>query len=224
MSNMRRRRPEPPAGMPQVEHRPGMANEMLRELAPLLAEEGINLDDPDGIDAPDMETLQAALNRAIERQNLARFTPVGPARDHAAATLRRAVAAIADGDTTGAAAALHAAQPESPDNSVATVAGCIGLALGLLDDWLGGHEATAPAGLARAVRQPVGHFDGERAAADVLRLAGKQRAFRSLDSLIVRQGSLRLLYGCALAMTAALTAWSDQTSTPLPTLVHDTIS
>jgi hypothetical protein len=70
-----------------------MADEMLRELAPLLAEEGINLDDPDGIDAPDMETLQAALNRAIERQNLARFTPVGPARDRAAATLRRAVTA-----------------------------------------------------------------------------------------------------------------------------------
>jgi hypothetical protein len=118
---------------------------------------------------------------------------------------------------------LDAAQPESPDNSVATVAGCIGLALGLLDDWLGDHEATAPANLARAVRLPAGHFDGERAAADVLRLAGKHRAFRSLDSLIVRQGSLRLLYGCALAMTAALTAWSDQTSTPLPTLVHDTI-
>lgn len=106
---------------------------------------------------------------------------------------------------------------------MATVAGCIGLALGLLDDWLGGHQATAPASLARAVRLPAGHFDGERAAADVLRLAGKHRAFRSLDSLIVRQGSLRLLYGCALAMTAALTAWSDQTSTPLPTLVHDTI-
>jgi hypothetical protein len=113
VSNMRRRRPEPPAGMPQVEHRPGMADEMLRELAPLLAEEGINLDDPDGIDAPDMETLHAALNRAIERQNLARFTPVGPARDRAAATLRRAVAAIADGDTTGAAAAL--ARIHGPD-------------------------------------------------------------------------------------------------------------
>lgn len=224
MSNMRRPLPEPPAGMPSVEHRPGMADEMLRELAPLLAEEGINLDDPDGIDAPDMETLQAALNRAVERQNLARFTPLGVARDLAATTLRRAVAAITDGDTTEAAAVLDTAQPDSPDNSVATVAGCIGLTLGLLDDWLGGQDATAPAGLARHARLPAGHWDGERAAADILRLAGKHRAFRSLDSLIVRQGSIRVLYGCALALTAALTTWSEQTGTPLPELIHDTLA
>lgn len=223
MPSMRRRRPEPPAGMPAVEHRPGLADEMLRELAPLLAEEGINLNDPDGIDAPDMETLQRALNRAVERQNLARFTPVGVARDLAAATLRRAVVAITDGDAAEATSVLDAAQPDSPDNSVATVAGCIGLALGLLDDWLGGHDTTAPAGLARHTRLPAGHWDGERAAADVLRLAGKHRAFRSLDSLIVHQGSLRLLYGCALALTAALTAWSDHTDTPLPELIHDAI-
>lgn len=223
MSNMRRRRPEPPAGMPAVEHRPGMADEMLRELAPLLAEEGINLDDPDGIDAPDMETLQRALDRAVERQNLARFTPLGVARDRAATTLRLAVVAIVDGDTTEAAAVLDTAQPESADNSVATVAGCIGLALGLLDDWLDGHDTTAPDGLARNARLPAGHWDGERAAADILRLAGRHRAFRSLDSLIMHQGSLRLLYGCALALTAALTAWSDHTGTPLPKLVHDAI-
>lgn len=46
---------------------------MLRELAPLLAEEGIALDehgDLSEVDAPDLETLQHALNRAVERQNL----------------------------------------------------------------------------------------------------------------------------------------------------------
>lgn len=39
MADMRRRSPEPPVGMPQIQHKPGLANEMLRELAPLLAEE-----------------------------------------------------------------------------------------------------------------------------------------------------------------------------------------
>ena len=59
---------------------------MLRELAPLLAEEGIYLD---GVDVPDLDTLRAAMNRAVERANMTRFTPIGRARDLAAAALRQ---------------------------------------------------------------------------------------------------------------------------------------
>ena len=47
--DMRRRSPEPPAGPPRIEFKPGMASDLLRELAPLLAEEGI---DADNIDVP----------------------------------------------------------------------------------------------------------------------------------------------------------------------------
>ena len=103
MANMRRRTPEPPPGPPQVQFRPGLANETLHELAPLLAEEGI---DVDNIDVPDLDTLQHAMNRAVERHNMARFTPVGPARDLAVAALRLVVEAIADDDTAVAAAVL----------------------------------------------------------------------------------------------------------------------
>jgi hypothetical protein len=74
--DMRRRSPEPRPGTPEVQFKPGMAKDLLRELAPLLAEEGI---DVDNIDVPDLGTLQAAMNRAIERHNMARFTPVGQA-------------------------------------------------------------------------------------------------------------------------------------------------
>ncbi len=96
----------------------------MRELAPLLAEEGI---DAGNIDVPDLAALQAALNRATERHNLARFTPVGHARDLAVATLRLVIEALADGDTTLAAAILAQVQPDSPDNTAATVASCIGV-------------------------------------------------------------------------------------------------
>ena len=51
-----------------------------------------------------------------------------------------AAQAIADGDTRLAAAILDQAQPESPDDSAATAASCIGVALGLLDQWLTGHD------------------------------------------------------------------------------------
>jgi hypothetical protein len=200
--------------------RPGMASELLRELAPLLAEEGI---DVDNIDVPDLDTLQQAMNRAIERQNMVRFTPVGQARELAAVTLRLVAEAIADGDTRLAAVILDQAQPESPDGSTATVAGCIGVALGLLDQWLTGHDRSAPADLGKLTRLPAGHWTGERAAADIVTLARKGRAFASLDALITRQGGQHVLYGSALALAAALQAWSQHASTPLPDLARTTI-
>ena len=55
-------------------------------------------------------TLQRALNHAVERQNLALFTPTGQARELAAVTLRQVAEAIADGDAARAAAILEQIQ------------------------------------------------------------------------------------------------------------------
>ena len=220
MANMRRRGPEPPPGFPQIQHKPGVAKEMLRELAPLLAEEGI---DVDNIDVPDLDTLQRAMDRAVERHNMALFTPVGQARQLATVTLRLVIEAIAEDNTTLAATTLDQVQPESPDNTAATVAGCIGVALGLLDTWLSGHHQDAPAHLGDRVRLPAGHWLGERAATDILVLARKGRAFRSLNTLITRQGGQHMLYGSALALTAATQAWAASTNTPVPDLIREIV-
>ena len=141
MADMRRRSPEPPPGPPQIQLTPGLGEQTMRELAPLLAEEGI---DADNVDVPDLAVLQAALNRAVERHNMTRFTPVGQARDLAVTALRLVIEALAGGDTTQAAAILAEVQPDSPGNTAATVAACIGVALGLLDDWLSGAGPQAP--------------------------------------------------------------------------------
>lgn len=220
MADMRRRSPQPPAGVPQIQHRPGLANEMLRELAPLLAEEGIDVDD---IDVPDLPTLQAAMNRAVERSNMARFTPIGPAREHAVATLRLVVDAITQDDTTLAAETLESVPPESPDGTTATVAGCIGVALGLLDDWLTGTAPHAPKGLGQRVRLPPGHWLGGRAAIDVLALARKGRAYRSLDTLLTGHGGKQVLFGSALALAAATRTWSTDTGTGVDQLTRATL-
>jgi len=195
---------------------PGMAQEMLRDLAPILAEEGI---DVDNIDVPDLETLQRAMNHAVERRNIELFSPVGPARDIASATLRLVVEAVLAGDTVLAGTLLDQVQPESPDNTVATVASCIGIALGLLDDWMSGQDTTAPAGLAQHTSLPTGHFNGERAAIDILVLARKGRASRSLDKLLVHQGGHQVLPGSALALAAATRAWAQLTDTPPAELI-----
>jgi len=211
--DMRRRAPEPPpAGLPDIQLKPGMADELLRELAPLLAGDGI---DVSNINRTDPDTLQQALGRAVERHNMAMFTPVGHARELAAVTMRLAAEAIAGGDTALAARILDQAQPESPDGQAATVAGCIGLTLGLLDQWLSGHGTSAPPGLAGLTRLPAGHWTGEHAARDILTLARKGRAFASLDALITRQGGQHVLYGSALVFAAALQAWARHAGTPL---------
>lgn len=221
MADMRRRSPEPPPGMPQIEFKPGLANEMLRELAPLLAEEGI---DVDNIDIPDLDTLQAALNRAVERRNMELFSPVGQTRDIALITLRLVVEAILDGDTILASTRLDQVQPESTDNSTATVASCIGIALGLLDNWLSGQTRDAPTELGHHTTLPAGHWRGERAATDILILARKGRAFRSLDKLLTRQGGPQVLAGSALALAAATDAWAQRSNTPrgklIPTIIR----
>ena len=217
MAYTRRRSPEPPPGPPQIQFKPGIADEMLRELAPLLAEEGI---DVDHIDVPDLDNLQAAMNRAVERHNMARFTPVGRARELVVTTLRLVIDAMADGDTALAGSILQQVQPESPDNTVATVAGCIGLTLGLLDDWLTGNDPQAPKNLGQQVRLPAGHWLGERAANDILVLARKGRAYRSLHTLITQQGGEHVLYGSALALAATTQTWATATDTPVAEIAH----
>lgn len=208
---MRRNSPEPPPGLPEIRHTPGMADELMRELAPLLAEDGIDIDN---MQVDDLDTLQAALDRAIERRNMALFTPVGQARDYALTTLRLVVEAIDADDIDLAGAILESVPPESPDGK-ATVAGCTGVALDLVDNWLAGRNSDVPTGLAGKTRLPAGHWLGERAATDVLALAAKGRAFGSLRTLTVRQGGRHMLYGSALAVAAALQAWSDLTGTPV---------
>ena len=201
-----------------VVHRPGMASEMLRELAPLLAEDGI---DVDNIDVPDMATLQRALDRALERHNMALFTPVGEARQYALTSLRLAAEAIAGKDTALAGAILASVPPEAADGQSATVAGCTGVALDLLDRWLGGQDAEAPTGLRQRTRLPVGHWIGERAATDILALAGKGRAFRTLDTLSARHGGRQMLYGSALAVAAALECWAQLIKTTVAELAPE---
>lgn len=191
-----------------------MADELMRELAPLLAEDGVDINDVSDIDA-----LNRAIQKATERRNMELFTPVGARRDQATALLMLVVAAIADDETELAVRLLDSAQPESPDNSAAEVASCIGMALGLLDDWLSGQHPDAPTDLVDSVRLQPGHWFGERAAINVLALARKGRAFGSLGSLITTQGSHQLLAGSALVLTAAVLAWSRSGGIPVGTLL-----
>jgi hypothetical protein len=107
-------------------------------------------------------------------------------------------------------------QPESPDNNVASVSSCVGIALGLLDDAL--TRADAP-----NVALPAGRWNGERAATDILALARKGKAFRSLDRLLVRRGGPQVLNGSVLALAATVSAIAPTTNTPTADTVQTLI-
>lgn len=205
---MRREDPEPAPGPRTVVQNPRMAQEVWRQIAPLLAEDGIR----EGDTVP-IRDLQHALDQAAERYNLALFSPVGPARAAALTVIERVVTAIHTGDTTRAAQLLDAVEPAPSDPADASVAGCTGTATGLLDTWLGGHDPAAPPGLKKCVRLSSGHWTGEQAATDLLALAGKARAHASLRMVVARQGGLHVLYGSVLALAATIGAWADLTGT-----------
>ena len=88
---------------------------------------------------------------------------------------------------------------------------------------MSGQDPAARTRLSRHTRLPAGHWNGERAATDILVLAGKGKAFRSLDRLLVRQGGHQFLPGSALALAAATRAWAQLTDTPahlISALIH----
>ena len=70
-----------------------MADQLMKEVAPLLAAEGIDLNDPDTFD---VETLNAALARAVERRNFELFVATGDRLSYARTVLRIFTEAVGD--------------------------------------------------------------------------------------------------------------------------------
>jgi hypothetical protein len=154
-------RHQTPRGV-EIRHTPGIADRTMRELAPFLAEDGIDLETSE----LDLEDLQQALNRAVAKRNLALFTPVGRARELAVDVLRRAVDALVERRPNEAVTLLDQAVPESANGSTAEVSSCIGTALRLLDTYLNPVGGTAPAGLRLA---PAPHrWPGSSAVDDIV--------------------------------------------------------
>jgi hypothetical protein len=186
------------AGMGVV-HAPGMAAAMMEELAPLLAAEGIDLNDLD--EDIDLGGLNEALARASERHNLMLFTPVGAQRAGALAVLRLFAESFAEGDEDQAAAVLAGVGSE-PVGDAPAVSHIIGVCLGLLDAW---HTDPGLRAALAGTRVPRWNRAARAAATDVLALARKGRAFASLASLH-RHGGLALFEGSVLLVAASLIA------------------
>ncbi|HLR97815.1 MAG TPA: hypothetical protein VK053_25065 [Jiangellaceae bacterium] len=180
-----------------ITHRPGMAAEIMEELAPLLKADGFDLDDLGDVD---IDQLDTAMSRATERRNLELFTPVGERHTQALAVLRQVSTSIAEDDQETARAVLHAIDPD-PGENAPSVAQVIGAALGLLDAW---HSDPALRTASEATRAPKWGKRTSAAAMDILAIAPKGRAFDTLGRLIANHGGLAVLEASALTVAATL--------------------
>lgn len=194
-----------------IVHKPGLAAEMMGELAPLLADEGIDMDD---LGDTDLDTVNAALARATERHNMQLFTAVGEHHRLALAVLRMATEAYAEGNHE-LAGAVVASVPSDPTPTMPSVAHVIGTGLGLLDEW-----HTVRTGGLGAVPLPAGDAETVAAARDILARAGSGRALDGLGELIRRYFGKRVLEATALAVAGSVVALADRDGIP----VRDAVS
>lgn len=185
-----------------VVHTPGMADKMMKELAPLLAAEGIHLDDPDTFD---IDTLNAALARATERRNFELMVATGEPLSYARTVLRIATEAIGDGQRELAEAVVWSIEPEPANAAKASVGQIIGVSTGLADTW---HSDPAFEGMLSPTILPNWRSQGRAAAADILALARKGRAFDSIGPLHRRHSGLAILEGGVLVVAGTLIALS----------------
>ena len=168
MAKRARRRSSLP---PDVQRRPGLGAEILGEIAPLLADGGIDLDD---LERCDPQRLQEALNRAAE---------------------------------------------EAGDGDEPTVGACIGVSLGLLDNWLS-TTSGAPARLVD-LDLPFARTDAERAAVQIVTLARRGDASATLGFLVSEHGGKTLLLGCVMALSAVARAWSAESDQSVARVLFD---
>ncbi|MCU1481190.1 MAG: hypothetical protein JWQ19_1976 [Subtercola sp.] len=194
-----------------VVHRPGLAAELMQELAPLLAEDGFDMDN---LETADLDTLNAALARAVDRRNFERFVPVGSARHAALAMLRLTSEAIGEANIEFARLVIGGIEPE-PEGDDPSVAHVIGVSLGLLDTW---HTDPSLRAALRRTQVPAWEKQFRSAAVDILALASKGRAFDSIGGLHRRHSGLALLHGGILAVAGSLQAWAAHDRTTVRSL------
>lgn len=183
----------------KISHNPGMDDRMMRELAPFLKAEGVDIDDPNA-DFTEAE-FHAAMEKAQGEYNRRLFNPIGAHRGLALGKLRSFSLAFAEGDTKRAEAVV-ASLPSEPEDFNPSVAQVTGAAMGLVDEWFTDGTHGPKLGGVMAPKWPA--KKSRAVARDILALAHKGRVVDSLDRLINSNSGLNVLEGSMLAVAAVV--------------------
>jgi len=192
---------------------PASEEQMLAELAPLLAAQGIELND--GV-SPGIEAVAEALAQAVARDKLAVLTPRGAQRERALAVLRRFTETLA-AEGEQAARTVLTDVPAEPRGDAPAVAHVIGVAMSTLDEWYA--DAQLQGALVVVPVLAWAHRPGRAMAGDVLGLARRARAFGALGGLRRRHDGPTILEAAALAIASTAAAWAERDGVALESLL-----
>lgn len=197
-----------------IRHYSGVATDLLDQLAPLLAAEGI---DVDHLQEADPEQLKAAMMRAVERHNLELSTPIGDQRARAVNTLRELVIAHHAEDSAQIQLLFGSIGPV-PTRHRPSSGHLTGVTMEALDT-IYRNEQLHPA--LHIVEIPRVESRTKAAAQHILGLAAKGRAFRSLDTVLIRHGGFEVSRAGVLLLTATCEAIAKHRNTAFDPVVDE---
>ncbi|NWN88752.1 MAG: hypothetical protein HLX51_09475 [Micrococcaceae bacterium] len=201
-----------------VTHRPGMAQELMDEIGPLLAADGFDMENPD--QDVDLENLNAAMGRAVERRNMELVTPVGAARALTVALLREFVNVYTAEDRQLLDSILGRLRPD-PTPRHPSFSHLIGVALEKLDAWYSDEALRAA-----LTRLPSADTPAEvrPAISDLEALARKGRAFRSIERLLVQHNGAILAAASAYLVAVTVAAVTAHRQQPVGLVLGEMLS
>src|SRR5690625_1925730 len=193
-----------------IVHKPGMAAELMEEIAPLLEAVGIDVDEREA--DFELDTSTAAMSRAVEQHNLRLFTPVASEREQVEQLLTEFAEASTAKNLRAAEAILDSVEPE-PTAHRPAASNVIGASLGLLDTWY--TDAEVRQALSE-VAVPKWRGPARSIARRLIRAGRSGEAFALLDELIARHGGLLVFHAGALAVAGTIHAVANARRAPVP--------
>lgn len=180
---------------------PGMADELLDELRPYLLEDGVDLRTAS---FDDLDVLNSALGRAVERRNATLFHPNAAQRSYALTVFRLVTEALHERQRELAQAIVWGIAPEPEGDEHASVAHVIAVGLELIDAWVA-DDATRDSVF--ALRLAPWSKGAHAAVNGILEAADDgERATAQVGRLIATHGGLALLEGVAIAVSGVVHA------------------
>ena len=183
----------------EIRHYSGPTADLLEQLAPLLADEGI---DVKHLNEADPERLKAAMMRVVERHNLELSTPVGEQRVRTVNTLRELLTAHHAQDGAQIQVLFGSIGPV-PTRHRPSSGHLTGVTVETLDT-IYRNEQYHPT--LHIIEIPKVETTTRAAAQHILGLAAKGRAFRSLDALLGEHGGFEVSRAGVLLLTATVQA------------------
>lgn len=183
----------------EIRHRVGADAELMEQLAPLLAAEGIDITN---LAEADPEVLNEAITRAVERHNMELSTPVGDQRARAVNTLRELVVALHT-ENVAEVQNLFGSIGPAPTRHRPSSGHLTGVTMENLDSI---YRNTALHPALHVVEIPKVDPKTKAAAEEILELAAKGAAFRALDALLTNHGGFEVARAGIYLLAATVTA------------------